>query len=350
MNIDQLIRDADPAAGITIPDHDSPLARESFERVLATQPGHRPARRGSFAVPALIGAVAVAAAAIVVITSITPGVPVSSAAAAVLDEAAAAAARQKPLVLGPGEYLYTETRSLAGADVVVGNNGSGGVYYPEYVEINQSWLTSQGLGKSVSTVVSPVTFADGTRKVWIKAGRPKIYDHNPAVNWYTVPKPESDSGEDLPGDVGFPLENVSHLPTDPAALAQAIQQRKTGLSDVNGDVDEPSSPAGTFYAAMLIVSEDPVGATPALRSALFKVMAEQPGIKLLGRTKTRSGRTGIGLQTSPEDSMGDVSKVIIDPASGQILEYDDYQHGVAEQWTEYLSTAVVKKIGQLPHR
>ena len=347
MNIDQLVRDADPAADITIPDHDSPLARESFERVLAAQHGDRPAPRRSFAVPALIGAVAVAAAAIVVITSITPGVPVSSAAAAVLDQAAAAAARQKPLVLGPGEYLYTETRSLSHSTVEVRPKV---LFYPEYVYTDQSWLTRQGLGKRVSTVVSPVTFADGTRKVWIEAGKPKVYDKRPAVNWYTVPKPESDSGASLPGDVAFPLENASHLPTDPAALAQAIQQHNTGLSDVNADVDEPSSPAGTFYAAMLILSEDPVGATPALRSALFKVMAEQPGIKLLGRTKTRSGRTGIGLQTSPEDSMGDVSKVIIDPASGQILEYDDYQHGVAEQWTEYLSTAVVNKIGQLPHR
>jgi hypothetical protein len=345
MNIDQLVRDADPAAEVIIPGPDSPLARQSFERKLASRSGHRPAPR-RVAVPIGIGAaVAAAAAAITLVTSVTPGVPVSPAAAAVLNQAAAAAARQKPLVLGPGEYLYTETRSLAGGSAIVGNNGSGGVYYPQYTQVDQSWLTSRGLGKAVRTVVSPVTFADGTRKIWIKAGRPKIYDQSPAVNWYTVPKPESDSGMSLPGIAGFPLENVSNLPTDPAALAQLIQHGKTGLADVNADVDDPSSPAGMFLAASEILSH-PVGATPALRSALFKVMAEQPGIKLIGRTTTRTGRTGIGLMM---DRTGGAYKIIIAPASGEILEDDTYLHGVIVGWTEYLNTAVVHKVGQLPH-
>jgi hypothetical protein len=232
--------------------------------------------------------------------------------------------------------------------VVVGNNGSGGVYYPVYTTVDQSWLTRQGLGKSVDTVVSPVTFADGTRKIWIAAGRPKIYDHKRTVGWTTVPKPASDEGMDEPGDVGFPLENVSHLPTDPAALTQAIQQRKTGLSDINADVNDPSSPVGTFFAASLILSEDPVGSTPALRSALFKVMAQQPGIKLIGRASTRTGRAGVGLRT-PADRTGYAEKLIIDPATGQILEADGYLHGVIVGWAEYLSTAVVQKVGQLPN-
>lgn len=150
-----------------------------------------------------------------------------------------------------------------------------------------------------------------------------------------------------PGNVGFPLENVSNLPTDPAALAQLIQHRKTGLADVNADVEDPSSPAGMFLAASEILSQDPVGATPALRSALFKVMAEQPGIKLIGRTTTRTGRTGIALMSPTV--MGGADKIIIAPASGEILEDDTYLHGVTVRWTEYLNTAVVHKVGQLPH-
>lgn len=173
MNIDQLVRDADPAAEVIIPGPDSPLARQSFERKLASRSGRRPAPR-RVAVPIGIGAAVAAAAAITLVTSITPGVPVSPAAAAVLNQAAAAAARQKPLVLGPGEYLYTETRSLASPQVILGNNGSGGEYLPRYTEVDQRWLTSRGLGKAVSTVVSPVTFADGTRKIWIKAAGPRF--------------------------------------------------------------------------------------------------------------------------------------------------------------------------------
>lgn len=346
MNLDQLIRDADPAAGITIPDHDSPLALESFERVLATQPGHRAARRRKFVAPVSVAVVAAAAAAITLIVTITPGVPVSPAAAAVLNQAAIAAGRQTPVVLGPGEYLYTETRSLANSMMEVRPKV---FFYPEYVYTDQSWLTRQGAGKEVQTVVSPVTFAHGTRRVWIEAGKPKIYGHNPTV--VLLPGGESESTATSQPYTGFPLDNLSHLPTDPAALAQDIEHRKTGLGDINADVDDPSSPAGTFYAAMLILGDKSVGGTPALRSALFKVMAEQPGIKLLGRTQTRSGRTGIGLQTPP-DHNGNIVKVVIDPASGQVLEYDEYARAgqPAEQWTEYLSTAVVNKIGQLPHR
>jgi hypothetical protein len=83
-----------------------------------------------------------------------------------------------------------------------------------------------------------------------------------------------------------------------AALGQAIQQKKTGLPSVNADIEDPSTPAGTFWAAMDILSDQSVGSTPALRSALFKVMAEQPGIANLGSARTRSGRAGVGLQVT----------------------------------------------------
>ena len=336
--LDQLIQDADPVANITIPGHDSPLARWSFETALAGPPGRKPARQRRFVVPFSATAVAAAAAGVTLFVTVTPGVPTASAAAAVLSQAADAAARQQPVILHPGEYLYTETRSLSDGFDEVNNK----VFDPEYVETDQSWLTQQGAGKDISTVVSPVTFANGTRRLWIEAGRPKIYQSSPFVSFYKAPKPGS--GPEEPVNTGVPLENLSHLPTDPAALTQAIES-KTGLASVNAD-PTPSSPSAIFYTAMAILSEQSVGGTPALRSALFKVMAQQPGIMSLGPARTRSGRPGIGLQTPPDH--GAVFKVIVDPATGQILESDTYVNGVAGQWTEYLSTAVVKKIGQVP--
>jgi hypothetical protein len=282
MNIDQLIRDADPAADFMIPGHDSPLAQEFFERRLAAPPRRKHVRRLSLTLPASLAAVAAAAAAITLISTITPGVPVSPAAAAVLNQAAAAAGREKPLVLHAGQYLYTKTQSLMDGSWTTKNHN----FYPEYVYTDQTWLTPRGAGKEIMTVNSPVTFAHGSRAAWIAAGRPRLFDHDPA-------KPFVSTG------TGVPLDNLSLLPTEPGALAQAIQHGKTGLADVNADVEDPSAPGGTFYAALVILTAPSVGGSPALRSALFKVMAEQPGIKYLGRTKTRSGRTGVALLTPP---------------------------------------------------
>jgi len=291
-------------------------------------------------IPFSVTAVTAAAAGITLVVTLTPGLPVASAAAAVLNRAAVAAGRQVPVVLHHGEYLYTKTRSLSDYFDEVHHK----VFFPVYTYTEQDWQTQQGAGESVLTVDSPITFAHGTRRLWIEAGKPKIIQRNPSVTFYKAPKPGS--GPEQPIDTGTPLEDLSQLPTDPAALARVIEHKKTGLPSLNADVEDPSSPGNAFYAASLILSDQAVGGTPALRSALFTVMAQQPGIKSLGPVRTRSGRPGVGLQAPPDH--GVVNKVIVDPATGQILESDIYYHGAVTQWTEYLSTAVVKKIGQLP--
>jgi hypothetical protein len=358
MNLDQLIQDADPVADCTIPGPDSPLALKSFERVLAGQPRRKPARQRRFLVPVSAVAVTAAGAGVALLVTGTAGVPVQSAAAAVLNRAAAAAVRQQPVVLHDGEFLYTETRTLHDDFDEVGRK----VFDPEYVSDEQSWQTQQGAGKDIYTVVSPVTFTNGTRRIWIEAGRPKVIQRNPVVTFMKVNPPirvpvdqQGQPGKHFiieePIDSAIPLEDLSHLPTDPADLAQAIQHKKTGLPSVNGDIEDPSTPAGTFWAAMEILSDQSVGGTPALRSALFKVMAEQPGIANLGSTHTRSGRAGVGLQvTVGHDRAGHdiVLKAIVDPATGQILESEFTTNGAVTGWTEYLGTGVVNKIGQLP--
>jgi hypothetical protein len=348
MNLDQLIQDADPAMRITIPDHDSSLAMRSFDRALSSEPKRKPARRRRFVVPVSAIAVTAAGAAVALLATGTPAVPSPSAAAAVLNQAAGGAARQQPVVLHQGEYLYTETRTLVSiSDKPACCKG----FNAEYVATDQSWQTQQGAGKMVQAKDSRLIFPGGYRRLWIEAGRPRIfYSHNPWVSWMKAPKPGS--GPDEPIDTGVPLENLSHLPTDPAALASFIKHKTTGLSSIDGDIEDPSTPAGTFWAAMDILSGQSVGGTPALRSALFKVMADQPGITSLGSTRTRSGRAGVGLQiTVGHDNAGHgiVLKAIVDPATGQILESETISNGAVTGWTEYLSTGVVNKIGQLPH-
>lgn len=335
MNIDQLIRDADPAAGITIPGPDSPLARQSLQRRLTARPGRQRAWRRRWVIPIVIGAVAASATAVTLVLPTAPGLPISQAAAGVLYEAAAAARHQKPLVLLPGEYMYADVRAFGYVGVTV---KSGKNFLPGYLTTDQSWLNARGSGKEIYTSISPVGFKPGPEgeRAWIKAGRPDLWG------------PDGRKRRVVGTGPGIPLDNLSHLPTSPAALAQAISDHKTGLADINADIEDPSTPEGLFLAASEILSKESVGGTPALRSALFTIMAQQPGIRFLGHATTRSGRIGIGLATSP-DSEGNVFKIIVDPASGQVLETDEYTHGTLDNWTEYLATAVVSSIGQLPN-
>jgi hypothetical protein len=161
------------------------------------------------------------------------------------------------------------------------------------------------------------------------------------------------SGRQVTPTDGIRLDNLAHLPTDPATLLQFIEQHKTGLADVNADVANPSTPGGAFYIALLLLTQPAVGSSPKLRAALFKVMASLPGDEVIGPAATRSGRHGIAILTPPPGPPGtDQFKVIIDPANGIVLEYDEYGHpgAPAEQWSEFLSTGVVHKIGQLPRR
>ena len=184
-----------------------------------------------------------------------------------LDQAATAAARSAPLVLRPGDYLYTRIRSLSDSSYA-----EDGVHFDAtYVYTTQTWQTAGGVGKAVTTYDTKARITDGTRPAWIKAGRPKLVRKGSKYVSRLGP----------PGAVA--PDNLSHLPTDPAALAREIKQRKTGLADISADVEDPSTPGGTFYVAMLLLTDPSVGGSPALTSALFLVMAAQPGDKVLGR-------------------------------------------------------------------
>jgi hypothetical protein len=72
------------------------------------------------------------------------------------------------------------------------------------------------------------------------------------------------------------------FPTQPTALKRAIE-KYYGVS------------GGATTVFLLVGNVLQVGASPALRSALFKLVEQLPGVTLLGPTKDASGRVGIGV-------------------------------------------------------
>jgi hypothetical protein len=292
MNIDQVIQDADPAIGAKVPGPDSPVARQSFERVLAA--GQTRSRiphvgltiavakqgsllrgtRGKALIGAAVAAVGAAAAATVIAMPSSPAVTVSMApavptmmpapatltAAAVLDQAAQAAGSQ------PGwpnaQYWYTEAQYWCGGRLYTA----------------KAWLPRHGNG------------------VLEKTGP----NNGPAVCNGNVTVPIS-------GKYIFGLYTWSQLyalPTDPAKLKPKL------IADFG-----QGSGQALFEDVEDLLTDTP--APPALLEALFKIDASIPGVKVVGDYTDSLGRTGTAIQ------LGRVT-MVVDPANGVVLDETNY--------------------------
>jgi hypothetical protein len=312
------------------------------------------------------------AAAVVLILAVLPGSPVrpQSAAAAVLTQAANAAASEPAVELGPGEYLYTETELTSESDYLdLTKTGQIDVVFNETI---QKWVAADGSGREIDTYVGPGRFATpASQENWVAAGQPASVlatpagpnggnletTYGPAVTQASCPC-STTSGQVEPGQL--PLD-VSKLPTDPTDLLRVIEAGKTGDSNLD---EGPGTPGGvsamaSFGSAADLLSQPEVGVTPALRSALYQVMASLPGVELLGAATDRSGQSGTAI--AGPTYMGLRYQLIIDPTSGELLEqeqvivdpsaesaglqkYAGATAGDVTAWTDYLSSGVVNSL------
>jgi hypothetical protein len=104
----------------------------------------------------------------------------------------------------------------------------------------------------------------------------------------------------------LPLYDVSTLPTDPATLAQVLDNENPGRTTLGtlpagikqlDYVSQCSTASCAFFERTVALLQGPdVGDTPALRQALFEVLATVPGVKSLGTITDRAGQSGLGLQ------------------------------------------------------
>lgn len=112
------------------------------------------------------------------------------------------------------------------------------------------------------------------------------------------------------------------LPTDPDALA-------------NHFGDNPFGPIS------VILADSP--ASPALRSALFDVLARTDGVRLLKNVKDRTGRPGTAIEntTAGDPRLGSkavTTRLVIDRRSGSILEESSRIDGKGVNWQIYLES------------
>jgi hypothetical protein len=317
MDLDTLLGEAAPARHVRLDGPDSPAAVRLYQRIIAQPPAAVPTRRRyRFAVPALAGTCAVAAA-VVYLAGGAPA-PRHGTAAAVLGQAALTAARQPATAVpGRGQYAYAET--IEGQRAKAASRTDSGICR----QTVRVWAAPDGSGRLAASAPAGAS-CDGE-------GIPSQTFHQGQDIDYTV----------YPG--------AADLPSDPAALEQFIVRHFEGGPEDTGATFQF---AGTFLQA---------GAPPEVRAALFRLIQRLPGIESLGPMTDRLGRHGVGVGYT-QYGVRDV--LIFDPATSAVLEREgiavdpsqmsvppgwaQYRTGEVTDYTVYVASGVVNSLTAVP--
>jgi hypothetical protein len=293
----------------------------------------------------LLGVTVAAAVAIVLGLSLRGGAAnPTSAAAAVLQRAAhAAAAAGGPRQLRPGEYWYVKSyETSTGALFAGGRSGPKG----GYVIVNalstterQIWIGVDRPGMVVTRISGPIRFLTAAaRRRWIQDGRPRQVA--------ALPSPMR-----LPPDSFIrPYRQLLRLPTNVDALYRELEREVR-----NGSAAWKRHEMFTEVGDLL--REDPLPAK--VRAALYLVAARIPGIQMLGLTRDGIGRPALAIALN--DSFDGLrAELLFDPHTSALVgesevvvkppPADRIKAGTVDYASTYISSAIVKRLGEVPTR
>jgi hypothetical protein len=284
------------------------------------------------------------AVAIVVATSVHGGAAnPSSAAAAVLQRAARAAeASGGPGPLLPGEYWYVKSDDSTAGVVVAGPPSD-----PRSARVivdalgmteRQVWIGVDRKGLIEARTTGPITFlSTAARRQWVRDGRPRQMN---AVRSGSLPDDAFDR----------PYRQLIALPTNVNALFEVIQ-RGAGKGSPAWKRHEMFTEIGD------LLREDPLPAK--VRAALYLVAARIPGIRMLGLTHDGIGRPALAI-TLNDTLYGQRDELLFDPHTAALLGESEVvtkpvpryhvKPGTIEFASTYITSGIVQRIGQVPHR
>jgi hypothetical protein len=302
--LDRLVIEADPTLDVAIPSGTSAEARWQYVQLTSGRPA--PARhRGRMLRNAGFIAAALSALVLLLINVIPGSSRPRSAAAAVFEQAAAVAGQQK-LQLMPDQYLYTETQSRYQVTLYsAGASSQTRAVTAQFDETDQAWTDASG-SSSVLQTDSTVHFPSAADEAaWNESP-------NGASMLQQIARFAETGGQ---AHSQRPSLDVSDLPTDPSTLATVIAD---GELHTNVNLI-PAGPNATFDRTATLLVGPTTGMTPALASALFQVLANQPGVQLLGTVTDHEGQRGQAITLRTAHGLT-VSTVIVDPSTGTLLE------------------------------
>ncbi|HET8556411.1 MAG TPA: CU044_5270 family protein [Gaiellaceae bacterium] len=223
----------------------------------------------------------------------------------VLLRAARTAAKQPWRPLRPGQFFYTKTEGFEAGIAFSGRYPHPRANYYFRPVTRETWVAPDGSGRhrEIDGHLQFATAADAAYFYHALRNQPDILNGHSADS--TVE----------PG--GSPYQDLSNYPTDPAKLKQRLERRKPGTLE-----SAPRGDADTFVIIGNLLRY--TYAPPAVRSALYKVASQLPGVQLIGPTHDQLGRPGIGVAYGLPQPQGRASKnlsneLIFDPKTSTLL-------------------------------
>ncbi|NUW37052.1 hypothetical protein HTZ77_37465 [Nonomuraea sp. SMC257] len=207
-----------------------------------------------------------------------------------------------------------------------------------------SWqsVAQSGGNRSVTNQDVKITFATPEDEAkWKAAGSPVLREDKPRT---------SDGGESRIVSIDNPtltMAEVGKLPTEKDALERRLRElyaKSPARSGANGRSFAEYMPQ---TALDLLVSPT----TPGTRSALFKVLAEQPGITAQGRATDGLGRTGVALTSRFDSPEGEFEfRLTFAEDTAGLLEYEVTKAGEETPVTRvaFDRMALVNGLGDQP--
>jgi hypothetical protein len=285
-------------------------------------------------------------------------VPAASA-AVVLDRAAQAAMRSMSVVPDQGQYGFVNVKmgSVGGGGIpTVGTQRPTWNVWLRTSQVKSDWYRADGSGREriVRTSTGFLTPRDraiarahGMTLAQLTVGSPRVFDGA------FPPRTLLTAGV-------LPYWRMDRLPTQPAALRRALVRlliasapnRAPGpmMRQLRADPAQLFSPISQFLF---------LPTSPQLRAALFRVLADLPGVQLLGRQRDRLGRSGIAVGVTQGGPARVREELLFDPATSNVLQTEAVQlraaaggpavpDGTVLEYTDFLSRGVVNSITHLP--
>ncbi|MEU6034252.1 hypothetical protein ABZ801_02465 [Actinomadura sp. NPDC047616] len=209
-------------------------------------------------------------------------------------------------------------------------------FWHDTVWIADQWIAHDPRTRSwfVTRDVAARPRSGADEEVWRRAGSPRRW----RLNQQGVSQSPIE-GQDLvtngewaaavPGDPGgrglylgnwwASVRDVQGLPADPARLRARIVAKSDGSRDMFDPSTSKNPDTLAFQVGARLLMDVPVA--PKVRAATYRMLAELPRVRSLGRLRDPLGRPGVGVamtEAGPDGSTVE-RQLIIDPGTGLLL-------------------------------
>jgi hypothetical protein len=198
----------------------------------------------------------------------------------------------------PGQYVYEKTESQGLYAFVSSGTGISFRYWVPTE--GESWLGTDGSGLARGTMGQPTFLTPADRAAYERYLHSPLMEQEWGFDWG-----RSQNDRYRPGELTF--FDFSDLPTDVDVLKGLLERREI-IGGPPGDWETFNLAADTLTWGY---------APPQLRAALYQVMAELPGVELIGRTRDALGRVGIAVGYTHDDQR---QEVVFKRTTGAVLE------------------------------